>query len=64
MSATRIAPTAALLEDWDRRYYLHEHVTPAEYRFVHVVAADGMEFTLGDGTRMLDFASQTACCNL
>jgi taurine---2-oxoglutarate transaminase len=64
VSATRTAPTAELLEDWDRRYYLHEHVTPAEYRFVHVVAADGMEFTLGDGTRMLDFASQTACCNL
>jgi taurine--2-oxoglutarate transaminase len=57
-------PTPELLEDWDRRFYLHEHVTPEEYRFVHVVEAEGMEFTLGDGTRMLDFASQTACCNL
>ncbi len=64
MSEPGEAPTAELLEAWDRRYYLHEHVTAEEYRFVHVVAAEGMEFTLGDGTRMLDFASQTACCNL
>lgn len=55
---------AELLEDWDRRYYLHEHVAPEEYRFVHVVDAEGMHFTLGDGTRILDFASQTVCCNL
>jgi taurine--2-oxoglutarate transaminase len=55
---------AEILEDWDRRYYLHEHVAPDEYRFVHVVDADGMEFTLADGTRILDFASQTVCCNL
>ena len=64
MSEPTQAPTAELLEAWDRRYYLHEHVTPEEYRFVHVIAAEGMEFTLGDGTRMLDFASQTVCCNL
>jgi taurine--2-oxoglutarate transaminase len=55
---------AEVLEDWDRRYYLHEHVTPEEYRYVHVTDAQGVEFTLGDGTRVLDFASQTACCNL
>ncbi len=57
-------PTAEQLESWDRAYYLHEHVTSDEYRFVHVSHAEGAYFTLADGTRMLDFASQTVCCNL
>ena len=64
MDTSSDLPSAELLEDWDRRYYLHEHVAPEEYRFVHVVEAEGMHFTLGDGTRILDFASQTVCCNL
>lgn len=64
MTAGRADPSAEELESWDRAYYLHEHVAASEYRYVEVAGAEGMHFTLGDGTRMLDFASQTVCCNL
>ncbi len=57
-------PDTKQLEAWDRAYYLHEHVSADEYRHIRVVDAEGTHFTLEDGTRILDFASQTACCNL
>lgn len=64
MRAPAELPTVEQLESWDRAYSLHEHVAADEYRYVDVVEAEGMYFTLGDGTRVLDFGSQTMCCNL
>lgn len=46
------------IEQWDRRYYLHNTQASAEYVFTAVDRMDGNWFTLADGTRLLDFQSQ------
>ncbi|MDA0630550.1 MAG: aspartate aminotransferase family protein [Proteobacteria bacterium] len=46
------------IEDWDRRYYLHNTASGREFSFLPVERVDGNYLTLADGTRLLDFQSQ------
>lgn len=46
------------IEQWDRRYYLHNIFAEAEYPFTPVERVDGNYIHLADGTRLLDFQSQ------
>ncbi len=46
------------IEDWDRRYYLHNVQGRGDYAFNAVESMDGNWFTMADGRRLLDFQSQ------
>lgn len=48
----------AEIEDWDRRYYLHNVQGRDDYAFNAVASMDGNYFTMADGRRLLDFQSQ------
>lgn len=46
------------IEDWDRRYYLHNVFAANEYPFTAVEKLDGNYIYLAGGVRLLDFQSQ------
>jgi taurine--2-oxoglutarate transaminase len=52
------------IRGWDESYYLHLTRSHREFEHVPVSHAEGPYFYLADGTRVLDFASQTVCANL
>jgi taurine--2-oxoglutarate transaminase len=52
------------IRHWDEAYYLHLTRSHHEFEHVPVTHAEGPYFHLADGTRVLDFASQTVCANL
>jgi taurine---2-oxoglutarate transaminase len=46
------------IEDWDRKYYLHNVFAQSEYPFTPVEKVDGNYIYLAGGARLLDFQSQ------
>ena len=46
------------IEDWDRRYYLHNTASGRELNYAAVQRVDGNYIHLADGSKLLDFQSQ------
>ncbi|KGE04507.1 class-III pyridoxal-phosphate-dependent aminotransferase [Pseudohaliea rubra] len=58
MAEEHKAPDWDAIENWDRRYYLHNTMAAAEHSFTGVERVDGNYITLSSGARLLDFQSQ------
>jgi taurine--2-oxoglutarate transaminase len=63
-SSDAMAIDWAEIEDWDRRFYLHNVQASAEYQPRNVAWQEGNYLFMADGSRLLDFASQLASANL
>ena len=46
------------IENWDRRYYLHNTTSGRELNYAAVQRVDGNYIHLADGSKLLDFQSQ------
>jgi len=46
------------MEEWDRKYYIHNIYAQDEYNPVFISKTEGRHFYLKDGTKILDFMSQ------
>lgn len=51
------------IENWDRKYYLHNTQASSEHVYIAVDRQDGNYIQLADGTRLLDFQSQLVSDN-
>jgi taurine--2-oxoglutarate transaminase len=51
------------IEQWDRKYYLHNTQASSEHVYIGVERQDGNYIELADGTRLLDFQSQLVSDN-
>lgn len=47
-----------LMEQWDRKYYIHNIYAQNEYNPIFIQRTEGRHFYLKDGTKVLDFMSQ------
>ncbi len=43
------------MEEWDRKYYIHNIYAQDEYNPVFISKTEGRHFYLKDGTKILDF---------
>ncbi len=64
MSETAASIDWALMEQWDRAYYLHTVQAASEHVWQGVAFQERNHVVLADGTRLLDFHSQLASDNL
>ena len=59
LSQAAQSPSWDDLERWDRAYYLHAIQAQSEYVFAGVARDEGSYLYLADGTKLLDFMSQS-----
>ncbi|MCZ6767995.1 MAG: aspartate aminotransferase family protein [Acidobacteria bacterium] len=52
------------MEDWDRRYYIHNIYAQDEYNPIFISKTEGRHIYLQDGTKVLDFMSQLISDNM
>ncbi len=58
------SPSWEELERWDRAYYLHAIQAQSEYTFTGVARDEGSYLYLADGTKLIDFMSQSISDNM
>ena len=53
-----------VMEEWDRKFYMHNIYAESEYNPIFISRTEGRHFYLKDGTKILDFMSQLISDNI